>query len=193
MLVGDADDGNQKNLEEIIEKISINSFSKYSLSEDQVISKGKSIFDVIQDKLIEFLKRNRKPEANPENDSQWFHERVNQGKRKLYKTAENIDSIDEVENFNPKYLARDDNTQSNLEKYQIIQKILSNYNARNKLIVSLRYFEELGDEEIAERAGTTKVNVRKIARQFIQDCSRAGIKFSKNRRGEHIGGKNNGG
>lgn len=192
MLIGDAGEGSQKNLEEIIEKISIKSFSKYSPDEDRIISKGKSIFDVIQDKLVEFWKRNSKPEADPENDSRWIDRNINQGERKLYKNAENLSSIDDDKNFNPKYFAEDCKIQSNLEKFQILQKILSRYDAKNKLIVELRLFKQLEIEEVAEIASTTEGNVRKVICDFRKDCRKSGIKVSKNRLNEYIGGKNNG-
>lgn len=186
-----ADDESQRKLEEIIEKISKKAFLKYSLKESRMISKGKSIYDVIQDKFKEFLERNRKPEADPESDSKWFNERVNQGERKLYKYAENNNSIND-ENSNSKYFAQESEIQSWLEKYEIIERVLNNYNTRNKLIIDLSFYVGLENREIAKKANTTEGNVRKVIHDFKKDCRKFGIKFSKSRRSENPGDKNNG-
>lgn len=184
-------DESQRNLEKIVGEISEKSFSKYSLIEDQVISKGKSIYDVIQDKLFEFVKRSRKPGADPQDDSKWIDRNINQGKRKLYKYSDDIASIDD-DNFNPAHLAQKSGDQSKLEKYEIIRKVLSNYNTRNKQIIDLSFYVGLENREIAEKAKTTEGNVRKVIHDFKKDCRKFGIESSRSRPSENIGGKNNG-
>jgi RNA polymerase sigma factor (sigma-70 family) len=186
-----ADDESQRNLEKIVREISERSFSKYSLIEDQVISRGKSIYDVIQDKLFEFVKRSGKPGADPAADSKWIDRNINQGKRKLYKYAENNDSIND-DNFNPGQLAEKSGDQSRLEKYEIIRKVLNNYNARNKQIIALSFYVGLENREIAKKADTTEGNVRKVIHDFKKDCRKFGIRSSKSELSENIGDKNNG-
>jgi RNA polymerase sigma factor (sigma-70 family) len=186
-----ADDESQRNLEKIVREISERSFSKYSLIEDQVIARGKSIYDVIQDKLFEFVKRSGKPGANPADDSKWIDRNINQGKRKLYKYAENNDSIND-DNFNPCRLAEKSKDQSRLEKYEIIRKVLNNYNTRNKQIIALSFYVGLENREIAKKANTTEGNVRKIIHDFKKDCRKFGIRSSESELSENIGDKNNG-
>lgn len=184
-------DESQRKLEKIVGEISEKSFSKYSFIEDQVISKGKSIYDVIQDKLFEFVKRSRKPGADPQDDSKWIDRNINQGKRKLYKYSENNDSIDD-DNFNSAHFAQKSKDQSKLEKYEIIRKVLSNYNTRNKQIIDLSFYVGLENKEIAKKAKTTEGNVRKVIHDFKKDCRKFGIKSSKSKQSENIGDKNNG-
>lgn len=185
-----ADDESQRKLENIIREISENSFSKYSFVEDQVISKGKSIYDVIQEKLFEFVKRNSKPGANPQDDSKWIDRNINQGKRKLYKYSDDIASIND--DCNSKHFAQESKDQSKLEKYEIIRKVLNNYNTRNKQIVDLSFYAGLENKEIAKIAKTTEGNVRKIIHDFKKDCRKFGIKSAKSGHNENPGGKNNG-
>ncbi len=178
-------DESQKTVEEVIEKISKRSFSKYAYKEDKLISKGKSIFDIAQDKIIEFWRRNVKPEANPGEDSEWIYRNINQGERKLYKYSDNVDSIDDEVNFNPKYLAQDRKPQDKLEKFEIIQKVFNSYNERNQLIVDLGLFKQKDDKEVARRTNTTAGNVRKIICDFKKDCRKFGIKSSESKQNKN--------
>lgn len=186
-----AEDESQRKLEIVIKEISEKSFSKYSLLEDRVISRGKSIYDVIQDKLFEFVKRSRKPGADPQDDSKWIDRNIIQGKRKLYKYSDDIASIND-DDFNSRHFAQSSKDQSRLEKYEIIRKVLSNYNARNKLIVDLSFYVGLENREIAKKANTTEGNVRKVIHDFKKDCRKFGIKSSEGGLSENIGDKNNG-
>ncbi|HEX9960439.1 MAG TPA: hypothetical protein VGB00_05875 [Pyrinomonadaceae bacterium] len=186
-----ADDESQRKLEIIIREISEKSFSKYSFIEDRVISKGKSIYDVIQDKLFEFVKRSGKPGADPQDDSKWIDRNINQGKRKLHKYSDNIASIDD-DDFNHRHFAQKSDEQSRQEKYEIIRKVLSNYNSRNKLIVDLSFYAGLENKEIAKKANTTEGNVRKVIHDFKKDCREFGIGSSASRQSKDIGGRNNG-
>lgn len=185
-------DKSQKKLEEVVERISIKSFSKYSATESQIITKGKSVFDVIQDKLTEFWKKNRKAEANPEEDSKWINRNINQGVRKLYKYSDEIGSIDDEANFNPKYLAQAPQTLNKLEKFEIIKKVFDKCNKRNQTIVELGLFAEIGYEEIAKITNTTEVNVRQVIYKFKKDCCEFGLEPSKGKQNKKSRGEKNG-
>lgn len=181
---------NSKTLEEIIGLISAKSFSKYAFKENQIISNGNSIFDVAQEKIKEFLQRNRKPQANPVEDSKWIDRNINQGIRKLYKKLNCFDSIDD-ENFNRKNLALDSKIQTKLEKYQIIQRVFNSYNPRNQLILELSLFVGLDNKTVAEKCETTEGNVRKIVCDFKKDCRRYGLEPTADRQCETKRGEKN--
>lgn len=177
------DNDNSKLLEEIVDRISAKSFSKYAFKENQIISNGVSIFDVAQEKIKEFLQRNRKPQADPEEDSRWIDRNINQGIRKLYKKLNAFDSIDD-DDFNQKNLALDSKIQTKLEKYQIIQRVFKTYTRRNQLILELSLFAGLDNKTVAEKSGTTEGNVRKIVCEFKKDCRRYGLEPTADKQGE---------
>jgi DNA-directed RNA polymerase specialized sigma24 family protein len=170
-------DETEETLDEVFEKISQRVFSKYSSKENRVISKGKSIFDVAQDKLIELWKRSIKPQADIKENLKWIDRNISQGERKLYKYSNNIDSLDN-KNLNLKYFSRQSKKQGKLEKYQIIEKVFNGYEPRDRLIIELRLFAKSSYEEIAKAADTTEGNARKIVCEFKKDCSRFGLKNS---------------
>jgi RNA polymerase sigma factor (sigma-70 family) len=175
MLLDNGGNDRKKSEEEIIEGISAKLFSKFK--DETLISKGKSVFDVIQDKLVELLIRYKKPEANPkEDDVKDVENFIYRGVRKLYKNSSTLDSIDDEDNFNPKYLSRNPNAQDKLEKLQIINKVLKTCNERNQLIIALRLFDELDNTETAKRTNTSEGNVRKIICEFKKECGKFGIK-----------------
>jgi len=182
----------QKTLEEIIKRISERSFSKHSSQESKMIDKGKSVFDVVQEKLIEFWKKHRKPENDPEENSKWINRNINQGVRKLHKYSDQADSIDDDEHFNPKHLAQESQTLSKLEKLEIVEKVFDKCSQRNQAIVELGLFVEIDYAEIAKITNTTEVNVRQVIYKFKKDCCEFGIHPPKDKQNKNSRGESNG-
>jgi DNA-directed RNA polymerase specialized sigma24 family protein len=185
-------DESQKTLKKIIERISETSLAKHSSQESKMIDKGKSVFDVVQEKLIEFWKKHRQPETDPEENSKWINRNIHQGVRKLHKYSDPADSIDDDENFNPKHLAYEPQTLNRLEKLEIVEKVFDKCSKRNQVIVELGLFVEIDYAEIAKITNTTEVNVRQVIYKFKKDCCEFGIhppkaKQNKNSRGESNG------